>query len=189
MKLTSILMLAPLACASLAFSAITPQQTPSPQSWRQAPRSDSVHGAYTRFALTGKFLKLPQGDSSNGPALALDCNPAKKSRNFMAGNLLIGVPLKISYVEPTEIHGTSYYPKVAVRYRLDEAKEEKQNWTPGTDKTSAVFTKDELEKMLRARTVEITARDDRGSDIVMQFDMPDPSIVEKGCDVDARKKK
>ena len=72
---------------------------------------------------------------------------------------------------------------------MDEAKEQKQNWTPGTDKTSAVFSKDELEKMLRARTVEITARDDRGSDIVTQFDMPDPAIVEKGCDVDARKKK
>jgi hypothetical protein len=189
MKIISILMLAPLACTSLAFSSITPSQSSSSQGWRQTPRSDSVRGAYTRFALTGKFLKLPHGDNSNGPALAVDCNPAKKSRNFMAGNLLIGVPLKIDYVEPSEIHGTSYYPKVAVRYRLDEAKEQKQNWTPGTDKTSAVFSKDELEKMLRARTVEITARDDRGSDIVMQFDMSDPAIVEKGCDVDARKKK
>jgi hypothetical protein len=189
MKITSILMLVPLACASLAFSSTTPQQPSSSQGWRQTPRSDSVHGAYTRFALTGKFLKLPQGDSSNGPALAVDCNPARKSRKFMAGNLLIGVPLKIDYVEPSEIHGTSYYPKVAVRYRLDEAKEEKQNWTPGTEKTSAVFAKDSLEKILRARTFEVTARDDRGTDIVMQFDMPDPSIVEKGCDVDARKKK
>jgi hypothetical protein len=188
MKISSILMLAPLVCSSLGFSSTTPQQ-PSSQGWRQTPKSDSTRGTYTRFALTGKFLKLPKGDNSNGPALAVDCNPEKKSRKFVAGNLLIGVPLKIDYIEPSEIHGTSYYPKVAVRYRFDEAKEEKQNWTPGTDKTSAIFSKDALEKMLRARTVEITAADDRGSDIVMQFDMPDPTVIEKGCDVDARKKK
>jgi hypothetical protein len=42
--------------------------------------------------------------------------------------------------------------------------------------------------MLRAHTVEITADDDRGLPVVMQFDMPDPTPVEAGCAVDDHKK-
>jgi anaerobic ribonucleoside-triphosphate reductase len=70
---------------------------------------------------------------------------------------MVGDPLKIDWVEPEEIHRISYFPKVAVEYRLNDGKEEKENWTPGTDKTSASFSKGSFEKMLRAQTVEITA--------------------------------
>jgi hypothetical protein len=140
----------------------------------------------------GQFLKSPQGEVSNRPALAVDCTPGKGSHRaegkFVSGNLLAGTALKIDYVEPEEIHGTSYYPKVSVRYRLDEAKEQEEKWSPGTDRTSASFPKDSLKKMLRARTIEITADDDRGSQVVMQFDMPDPAAVEEACDVDDHKK-
>jgi hypothetical protein len=41
--------------------------------------------------------------------------------------------------------------------------------------------------MLRARTVEITADDKSGSQVVMQFDMPDAAAIEQGCDVDEHK--
>jgi hypothetical protein len=139
----------------------------------------------------GKFLRSPS-DVSNGPALAVDCIPTKVSHKsegkYVAGNLLVGTALKIDYVEPAEIHGTSYYQKVSVRYRFDDGKEEGEEWTPGTDKTSASFSKDSLKKMLRVHTVEITANDSRGSQVVMQFDMPDSAPVEEACDVDLRKK-
>ncbi len=46
---------------------------------------------------------------------------------------------------------------------------------------------DALKKMLRAHTLEITADDDHGSPVVMQFDMPDPAPVEAGCGVDYQK--
>jgi hypothetical protein len=71
---------------------------------------------------------------------------------------------------------------------LNDAKEEKEEWTPSTDKTSASFSKGSLEKMLRAHTVEISARDKNGSPIVMQFEMPDSTPVEQGCEVDEHKK-
>jgi hypothetical protein len=69
-----------------------------------------------------------------------------------------------------------------------DGEEEKENWTPGTDKTSASFSKGSFEKMLRAQTVQLTAEDNHGLHAVMQFDMPDPTPVEQACDVDVHEK-
>ena len=67
--------------------------------------------SYTRFSLTGKFLKRPAGDVSNPPVLAVDCGKGRGSKGkLIDGIVQVNAPLKIHYVEPTEIHGTSYYP-------------------------------------------------------------------------------
>jgi|SRR5580700_7705959 hypothetical protein len=192
----SLLVLVPLALAVFGFSTKTPQQA---SSWRQSQKADAAAGtSYTRFTLAGKFLKSTSGDVANRPTVVLDCAPAEESHRhkarFLAGNLVVGTPVKIVFVEPEEIHGTSYYPKVSIRYRLDDAKEELEKWPAGAEKTSpnttpsASIPGDALKKMLRAHTVEITADDDHGSPVVMQFDMPDPAPVEAACGVDEPKK-
>jgi hypothetical protein len=190
MKPVPLLLLVPLAFASFGFSAMTPQQPSSAHVWRQSQNTTARGTPYARFTLAGKFLKAPQGDVSNRPAFVLDCAPGSGTRKgkFAAANLLIGTAMKIDYVEPQEIHGTSYYPKISVRYRIDDAKEEAEKWSPGTDKTSATIPKDWLKKILRAHTVEITAEDDRGSQLEMQFDMPNSPPVEGACSVDNPKK-
>jgi hypothetical protein len=191
MKAAPLLLLVPLALASFGFSAISPQQAPAAPVWRQSQKTNPSRGTtYTRFTLEGKFLKAPQGDFPNRPALVLDCAPGKGSRKgkFVAADILIGPTMKIDYVEPQEIHGTSYYPKISVQYRIDDAKEEEGKWTPGTEKTSATVPKDSLKKILRAHTFELTTEDDRGSRLVMQFDMPNSPPVEEACNVDNRKK-
>jgi hypothetical protein len=195
MKPSSLVLLAPLALAAFGFSTMAPQQ---PSAWRQSQKTDAAGATTTRFTLAGKFLKSPQGDVPDRPTLVLDCVPGKESyrhkARFLAGNLLVGTPLKVAYVEPEEIHGTSYYPKISIRYRLDQGKEEPEKWSPGTEKTSpttptsASIPGDALKKMLRAHTIELTADDDHGSPVVMQFDMPDPTPVEEGCNVDEPKK-
>jgi hypothetical protein len=188
-----LLVLVPLALAPLGFSA-TPLQLPSSAHvWRQSQRTDTASGtASTRFTLVGKFLKSPEGDISNRPAMVVDCIPGKASDHtkgrFVAASLLIGINLKIEYVEPEEIHGTSYYPKVSVRYRINDTKDEEEKWSPGTDKTSVSIPKDSLKKILRAQTVDTTANDEHGSQIVMKFDLPDPASVEAACNVDEREK-
>ena len=188
MKSTPLLALVPLLWASLALTTTAQQQTSSGQAWRQTQVTEGP--ASTRFSLTGKFLKRPAGDVSNPPVLAIDCGKGRGSKGkLVSGNLQAGVPLKINYVEPTEIHGTSYYPKVFVQVRLnDEAKKDKRQWTQGKDKTSAVFAKYSLKRMLSSHTVEITTQDEAGDDIVMQFDVPsDSKAVEAACDVDTKK--
>jgi len=186
------LLVLPLAFSAFATSA-TAQQSPA-SGWSRTEKTDAAHGAasaYNRFTLSGKFLKKPQETVNNPPALAVDCGPKKWARSsesrFLAGSLLVGVPLKIHYVEPAEIHGTSYFQKVFVRLRFDDGKEEKMQWDPGKDKTAAVFQKDLLKKMLRAHTVEITAEDDNELPIVMQFNMTDPGLLTEACDVEVKK--
>lgn len=190
MKPASAFLLVPLAWISLGFSAVALQQSPSAQAWRQTERTDPVRGDYTRFSLVGKFLKAPPNDTSSSPSLVVDCSSHNRSHKpkFFRGTLVVGDPLKVDWVEPEEIHGISYFPKVAVVYRLNDAKEDKENWTPSTDKTSATFMKSSLGKMLRAHTVEITAEDKDGAPVVMQFDMPDATALGQGCDVDEHSK-
>jgi hypothetical protein len=189
MKPASMFLLVPLACGAFAFSAAVPQQAGVAQDWRQTERTDAVRGAYTRYSLAGKFLKTAPGDASNRPSLVVDCSPNNRSGKpkFVRGTLVVGDPLKIDWVEPEEIKGISYFPKVLVVYRLDDAKQDKEDWSPANDKTSATFSKGSLEKMLRAHTVEISAEDARGSQVAMQFDMPGGTVVEQGCDVDHKK--
>src|SRR6202044_3509512 len=109
MKAAPLLLLVSLALASFGFSGMAPQQAPAPPVWRQSQKTNPSRGTtYTRFTLEGKFLKAPQGDFPNRPALVLDCAPGKGSRKgkFVAADILIGPSMKIDYVEPQEIHGT-----------------------------------------------------------------------------------
>ena len=191
MKPTPVFLFVPLALASLAFLATSPQQQSSSQAWKQTQRTDTVRGKYTRFTLVGKFVEsAPGDDASNRPAMVVDCSTYNRSHRskFWRGSLVVGDPLKIDWVEPEQIEVMSYYPKVAVVYRLNDGKTDKENWTPGTDKKSASFPQSSFEKILRAQTLELTADDNRGSQVVMQFDLPDPTPVEQTCDVDVHKK-
>jgi hypothetical protein len=193
MKPTSLLLLMALSGASFGFAQPAPPQTPSLHVWHQSQTTDAAHTfTFTRLTLTGKFVTSAPGQILNPPTLALDCIPGKGAHlaksKFLAGNLLVGTNLKIIYVEPEEIHGTSYDQKVVVQYRTDDAKdEERDNWSLGTDKTSASIPKDSLKKILRARSVAITVDDEHEAPVAMQFDMPDPAQVEEACNVDEHK--
>lgn len=188
MKKLALLPLIPLACASLVF-AQPPQQPSTTHVWRQSQKTNTADRyTYSRFILVGKFAPSRHGVGANRPALALDCIPGTGAHpvkgKFLAANLLVGTTLKIVYVEPDEAHGIAYFPKVVVHYQTEGAKDEEDKWSSATDKTSLSIPKDSLKKMLRARTVAITADDDHGSQVAMQFDMPDPTLVEDSCNVD-----
>jgi hypothetical protein len=189
MKPALLLLLMAVFLPSVGFSGAAGQEASSAHVWRESVKTDAARGAvFNRYTLTGKFLKAPQrGDTSNRPALVVDCNSAKERKGkakFEAASLLVGAALKIDYVEPSEIRGMSYYPKVAARYRMNDGKEEEEKWDPGSDKASASISKNALKKILRAQTVDITVNDDTGTPIVMKFDMPNATAVEQGCNVD-----
>ena len=119
----------------------------------------------------------------------MNCIPVDESlrgkATLLTANLIVGSPLKIVYVEPEEIRGISYFPKVAVRYRTDDAKSEvDEQWSSRSDKISASIPKHSLKEILRAHTVTMTVEDEQGKQVAMRFDMPDPTLVEQGCNVD-----
>jgi hypothetical protein len=190
MKPVLLFLVLSVALVSSGFPATTPFQTQPDHVWRQSIKTDAARGTvYDQYTLTGKFLKAPQkGDLSNRPAFVVDCNPPKETRSgkgkFQSASLLVGTGLKIHYVEPAEIHGTSYFPKVFVQYRINDGKDVKEQWAPGSDKASALIPKDTMKKLLRAQTVDISTNDDTGAPMVMKFDVPDPTPVSQGCNVD-----
>jgi hypothetical protein len=208
MKTNLLFLLVPLACPTFGIAASAPQHTSLVPVWQQSPRTNAVDAfSYSRFTLMGTFVTPSRDAMRNRPAFVVDCIPADESPRgkgtLLAGNLLVGTNLKVMYVEseeiPSGISGISYFPKIAVRYRIDNAKKEEQDqwsptsatteyqWSPGSDTSSASIPKHSLEEILRARNVAITTNDDRGRRIVVRFDMPDPTLVEKVCHVDERK--
>jgi hypothetical protein len=193
MKPHLLLLLAPLACPSPGIAASAPNQPSSELAWQQSEGTNSAEAfAFSRFTLVGRFLTPLPDVVPNRPALVVDCIPADKSPRgkgtFLAGTLLVGTTLKIVYVEPELIRGINYFPMVPVRYRADNARDQEQDWSPRSNNTSASIDKGLLKKILRARTIEITTVDNRGSKVAMQFDIPDPSPVEAACHVDERRR-
>jgi hypothetical protein len=188
-KISRYLLLLALTVSGYAQSAEKPSQAPA---WRQSQEVNSADAYnYKRFTLVGRFAAPGHGQSADRPALAVDCIPGTEAQHpkgkFLAANLLVGSALKVIYVEPSEIHGTSYFPKVAVRYRANEAaKLEKDNWALGADKSSTAVPRDALKAFLRAGTIVISAADDHGGQMAMQFDMPDPTPVAEACNLDVR---
>ena len=195
------LLLSSVLASYVAWAAAQPAAQPAAQApaadhgWHQSQARDAADTyTFTRFTLVGRFLGS-SAQPADRPALSVDCIPRTDSTHarFLGADLLVGTTLKIDYVEPAEIRGTNYYPKVAVEYRLDAREAEQQQWPAGTDriptarpsdKLSASVPRGTLRQMLHAHTVVITASDEHGAPIEMQFDIPDPTPVEAACHVD-----
>jgi hypothetical protein len=193
MKPISLLVLATVAASTLAVAQQMGASAADP-AWQTSQHSDPA-GTYTftRFTLAGRFV----GSSlTNSPAITVDCIPrgASSHAKYLTADLLVGTTLKIDWVEPEEIRGTNYFPKVGVEYRLDGAAAGgHQEWQAGTDRVptgkpsdqvSATIPKDALKRILRAHTVTITAADAQGAPLQMQFDIPDTTSLRAACRVD-----
>ena len=174
------------AAAASGFAGATPQGSAAAASWQLSLRNDPARDyAYTRFTLAGKFVNTD--GAAAAPSMVVDCVTDKASHpltgRILSASVSAGIALKVIFVEPLEIHGTSYFPKVAVRFHTDDAREEQQDWSVGSDKTSTSIPNESLAKILRARSVAISAEDSKGLPVRMQFDLPDSGTVRDGCDL------
>ena len=190
MKPYPMLLVMAFACPSFGVAQSAPQPPSSAHAWRKSQQTNTADAyTYSRFTLRGTFLTASHDEVANRPALVVNCIPVDESPHgkatFLTANLIVGSTLKIVYIEPDEIRGISYFPKVAVRYRTDDAKREvDEQWSPRSDKISTSIPKHSLKEILRAHTVTMTVEDDQGKQVAMRFDMPDPTLVEQGCNVD-----
>jgi hypothetical protein len=183
-----------LLLSAVGFPSLAQQPTASGPQWQTTKKSDPSSGTRNvQFTLAGKFLTQPKSGSSDHPTLVVICNPDKHARGllgkFVSANLNTGAPVKIDYVEPEEIKaGNSYNRKVTVQYRVDEGKAENAQWPPNSDSTGANLDKDALKKLIYDRKVpvrrlEISANENQAGQIVMQFEMPDPSEMANTCGI------
>jgi len=169
-------------------SAARAQQVEPPATWQESVPNDPASETNRQFTLTGKFLVPPEGKPATTPTLIVKCSPSRRSAGkgkFQTGAVVVGVPLEIHFVEPSEIRGgISYYPEVSVTYRLDEGKPVNEDWPPRLDKSSVEFQKSDLRKLLRAKSILMTITEKDGHQISMQFDVPPtPARLGEACDV------
>jgi hypothetical protein len=169
----------------------SPAQQPSGPQWRRAEKDDTSRGrTLIQFTLKGTFLKAPRTAAPNRPAILVSCVPDRHDGmegRFSDAQVLVGSPVKIDYVEPPQLTtGNSYNLDVDVQFHVDEKKVQAMQWAAGADKNSAAIPKDAVKEMLRAHTVRMTVHEKDAGEVEMQFDMPDPAQVEKGCDISPR---
>jgi len=181
---TFVVLLALTVQAQSAFAA--PSDAPTSPAWQVTQRNDSSREyPYTRFTLVGKFTNGVAG--ATGPSVVIDCLADLVSHpltgRVLSASVSAGFPLKVIYVEPLEIHGTSYFPKVATNFRANGSAERQQEWSVGADKTSATIPGDALATLLTSQNVSISAEDSKGASFTMQFDIPDSASVRNSCDI------
>lgn len=185
MKMVHAPLLISFLLATITFTTPAQQSATTAGEWRASKDTDNRGTAFNQFSLTGKFIKEPRGGSSDLPLFVVRCKPPKSGGpsggKFLSASIRMGSPVKVDWVEPEVIHGTSYFPKVGVRYRLDEGKEHREQWPPGNEKGSASLPKNSTKLLLRARSVLMTVVDPSGADVAIQFDISDPSQVENAC--------
>ena len=173
---------APSTQSSSAASAASTAQ------WRRTEKDDPNRGRTSvQFTLRGTFVKAPRAEAPNRPAILVSCAPNERNATegrFADAQILVGSPVKIDYVEPLQLTtGNSYNLKVTVQLRIDDAKDRERQWPAGADKSSASIPKDAVKEMLRAHAVVMTVHEKDAGEVEMHFDMPDPSPVEKACDI------
>jgi len=186
MKPITFFMVLLTACAPAAIAAAAAQDSSATDAWQLSQRKDPARDyPYARFTLAGRFVETDR--SGTAPSLVLECLSDRDAHpltgRVISANVSAGVALKVIYVEPEEIHGTSYFQKVAVLYRIDGASAERRDWSVGSDKVSTVIPNESLARILRARTVTITADDSKGVPLTMRFDIPEASAVREACDL------
>jgi hypothetical protein len=192
MKLVHALLPIAFLLGTVTFTTPAHQAAASASEWRASQDTDNRGTVYNQFSLTGKFIKEPPGGGSDPPTFVVRCKAPKgggqAGGKFLSASIRIGAPVKVDWVEPEVIHGTSYFPKVGVRYRLDEAKEYREELSPGNEKGSASVPKNSTKQLLRARSILMTVVDPSGADIKLQFDISDPAQVENACSLGHRKR-
>lgn len=177
-----------LTLATLPVSLRSQEPSHRSRGWQKTDKPDPGRGIVaTQFTLTGRFLDPPRGSVPGPPAIVLGCLPSKSGAGgegkFLTGYVQTGTPLKVQFVEPSEIHGTSYYQEIAVQYHVDNEKPQNVQWPPRSDKTSVALDKDAVKKILRGHELVLSMEEPFESQVVMHFDVPDSTEVLNTCGI------
>jgi len=184
--------LLPLLLAGASFSAFAQDQSRSQHSWQKARKPDPVRGfTTTQFTLTGRFVDPPRGNVPGAPYILLSCSPSEHGASaegrFISGQVQAQTPLKVAFVEPDEIHGTSYNQEINVEYHVDNEKPQNVQWPPRSDKTSMSLDKEAAKKILRGHELVLSMEEPFESKVVIHFDVPDSTDVLNTCGIRERK--
>ncbi len=165
--------------------------------WKETSMNDPLHNvSFQQFTLEGKFLISPHRSSLSAPVMVLRCQPGEHratNGHFIDGWIATGAVLD----SVVQRNGAVRIP---IEYRLDDKKLQSDYWPQSTDHSSVFLTGERfcgdcnLNTLLYGhflrhkrgkgdpvRKIIIGVPEYLGSQIQMQFDMPDPEHVAESC--------
>lgn len=183
-----------LAIATLLLISACAAQS---QQWERVEKTDALRGTvYSQFALTGKFLTSPR-QAGAAPVFVVKCIPGEHSAGFhlYKSGKLLDAYIALGAVVDFHTGGTS------VRYRLDDGKVHEKSWGHGTDGTAIFPAPIQVNTLLYGHFMPhkegtsspvhkavIAVDEYLGGEVVMQFDIPDPTPVADACGIIIHKK-
>jgi hypothetical protein len=176
----------------MSISVLSFAQT---EGWVKTEKADPLRDTkYVQFKLDGKFLSQPQHVKDDiAPSIILQCFPGSFARGHLHGKLLKGY-VYVGTVIDTEVNSSG--ASVRAKFRLDDGKLQEAAWSHSTDYSSVFFGDIDLNTLLYrhfmphkentsppVRKVIIGFDEYLGGEVVMQFEMPDPTEIADACGV------
>jgi hypothetical protein len=182
------------------------------QEWTRVDVSDPAHGRqFTEFTLRGRFLESAHAANGSFPLLILRCQPGRFSSGHLHGKLLQGILhvglARNGSIIRDEIRDELFSSKsdldgYYVEFALNDNEKISDHWDNILDYQGVGFGTQELGNILWGQVLThkeddtpptkkfvITVQQRLAGKIVMQFDMPDPTIASELCGCTYFKKK
>ena len=185
----------PLA-AILVVVCLASSSVPQNDKWIREDKTDPLRGPYSVFSIDGKFLTPPQKPTDDTPFFFVKCiagHRKKVNGGYINGKLLN------AFITVDAIVGRSGDSAV-VHYRLDDGKMHTEDWNIGTNGTTLFLPEIELNTVLYGhfskhkentnppvRKLVVGVNERRAAEVVIQFDMPDPTEMADACGLLIRK--
>jgi hypothetical protein len=190
---------------AVAQTAPIASTAPDIATWVKVDKTDPLRGnQFSQFSLEGKYLTAPRNAAANAtPEIIVRCQQGSFSRGHLHRKFLEGYIFVGSVVDARVSDDLSV--RVPVEYRLDDGKLQSTQWNHSTDYSSIFFGGEcplcgngsvDFNNLLyghllphkenttpQVHKILIGVPEYLGSEVVMQFDMPDATDVAETCGV------
>jgi hypothetical protein len=145
----------------------------TPAQWRYVKDDDLLHGkVHDRFILDGVYLTPPHLPTTT-PSIVVECSAGKVEQNYFSAGAVI-----------VHKEQSQHSMLLLLEGRIDGKETAFLTTGLSTDGQSAFFTRYDLKGILAAKQVIVGAYEYMGAQVVMRFDVPDPSPVMEKCGAD-----
>jgi len=168
----------------------------SGQTWKDTPTTDPLRGTnYDQFELVGKYLTAPRNASPDStPSLIVRCQKDPKAFHGHARGKFIGGYIYTQSVVDSGAGGSE--GSVRVQYRRDDGKLQDAFWSHSTDFSSVFFQDIDFNTIMfghfmphkegtgpQTHKLVVGMQEFLGTEIVVQFDLPEDADVLETCGV------
>jgi hypothetical protein len=171
---------------------------PQAEKWIREDKTDPLRGTnYSVFDIDGKFLTPPKNPVDDAPRFIVKCAPGGHKR---VGGGYINGKLLAAYVTVHAVLGRRG-SGAQVHYRLDDGKMHNEIWDISDDGRELFLPEIEFNTVLYGHFTKhkegtnepvhklvLGVNEHRGGEVVIQFDMPDPTEMADACGALIRKK-